>query len=89
MSCKFKDECPSYTGWCEGPKHDFSRCIPFLINAVKSAWEKNPSVLYICDKRACNSCNEPCEHTTDIRHAKNFVIANGTSEPIFMEVKLC
>lgn len=30
MSCRYKNECPSYSGWCEGSKQDFSRCIPFL-----------------------------------------------------------
>lgn len=35
-SCRFKNECPSYSGWCEDPKQDFSRCIPFLINAYNS-----------------------------------------------------
>jgi hypothetical protein len=36
-------------------------------------------VLYKCDHRACERCNGECDHTTDIRHAKNFeVIADGT-----------
>lgn len=34
------------------------------------------NVLYLCDRRACKSCNSiaggDCKHTTDIRHAKNF-----------------
>lgn len=29
-------------------------------------------VLYLCDKRACEICESPCMHTSDIRHAKNF-----------------
>ena len=33
MSCRYKEECPSCTGWCEGPKQDFSQCIPFLITS--------------------------------------------------------
>lgn len=40
MSCKYKGECPSYSGWCEGLKQDFSRCIPFLITAYDNAKEK-------------------------------------------------
>lgn len=35
MSCQFKDECPSYSEWCERPRRDFSECIPFLVSAVK------------------------------------------------------
>lgn len=31
MSCKYKDECPSASGWCDGPKQSFERCIPYLI----------------------------------------------------------
>lgn len=31
MSCKYKSKCPSYSGWCEGPKQDFSRCVEFLV----------------------------------------------------------
>lgn len=86
MSCKFKDECPSYSGWCEAPKQDFARCIPFLINAVQAARSEHPKVLYICDKRACDKCNEPCEHTLDIRHAKNFALVAGVRETMFMEI---
>ncbi len=40
MSCKYKNKCPSYSGWCEGPKQDFSRCIPFLVTAYDGAMDK-------------------------------------------------
>ena len=33
MSCKYKNECPSYSGWCEASDIDYSKCIPFLITA--------------------------------------------------------
>ena len=39
---------------------------------------KNPKppetmVFYICDRKACNPCDNPeCKHTTKIEHAKNF-----------------
>lgn len=30
-------------------------------------------VFYICDRNACNPCDNPdCKHTLDIQHAKNF-----------------
>lgn len=35
MPCQYKDRCPSYSGWCEGPKQDFSRCVEFLIVAYE------------------------------------------------------
>lgn len=79
MSCKYKNECPSYSGWCEGPKQDFARCIPFLISCVETARaelsksQATPVVFYKCDRRACESCRpECCGLTKDIRHAENF-----------------
>lgn len=33
------------------------------------------NVAYECDRLACDNCHpETCSHTTDIRHAKNFVL---------------
>ena len=31
------------------------------------------TIFYICDREACEKCNEFCFHTTDITHAKNFI----------------
>lgn len=31
-------------------------------------------VLYICDRRRCDTCNPECNHTDDVRHAKNFEV---------------
>lgn len=45
MSCRYKEECPSYSGWCEGPKQDFSRCVEFLIKAYENEKEKNAGLL--------------------------------------------
>ncbi len=53
MGCGYKEECPSYNGWCEGKKQDFSRCIPFLITAyenVKEGREKYQELSLIVDK---------------------------------------
>lgn len=36
MSCRYKDQCPSYSGWCNGPKQDFSKCVEFLITAYEN-----------------------------------------------------
>lgn len=40
MACQFMSECPSSSGWCNSPDWDFSRCIPFLINAVQNRDKK-------------------------------------------------
>lgn len=40
MSCKYKDKCPSYSGWCNGPKQDFYRCVEFLITAYENERSK-------------------------------------------------
>lgn len=35
----------------------------------------NDKIAYLCDRHACPNCHpETCSHTTDIRHAKNFVL---------------
>lgn len=31
------------------------------------------TIFYICDRKACDKCNEFCFHTSDITHAKNFM----------------
>lgn len=40
MSCRYKNLCPSYSGWCESPKQDFSTCILFLITAYEHTKEE-------------------------------------------------
>ena len=32
----------------------------------------SPVILYICDRRACDSCHPDCMYTSDIRHACSF-----------------
>lgn len=44
MSCQFKKECPSYSGWCEGPKQDFANCVTFLIPAYKRLQSENAAL---------------------------------------------
>lgn len=53
MSCRYKDECPSYSGWCKGPKQDFSRCVEFLITAYENEKQRNEGNL-----RPCKVINE-------------------------------
>lgn len=30
------------------------------------------SILYLCDRKACEHCSPECKYTADISHAKNF-----------------
>lgn len=34
MGCKYKSDCPSNSGWCEGPQQHYERCVSFLISAA-------------------------------------------------------
>ena len=34
MGCKYKSDCPSSSGWREGPQQHYDRCVPFLISAA-------------------------------------------------------
>lgn len=61
------------TGFCAELDIDSADIRP-LIKAIESTDEK-AKVLYICDRKKCfdGEClNDLCEHTTDIKNAKNF-----------------
>lgn len=49
MSCKYKNDYPSYDGWCEGPKQDFSKCVSFLVTAYENEKKHNSSKENILD----------------------------------------
>lgn len=88
MSCQFKSECPSYSGWCEGPKQDFSGCVQFIISAYNRLKNEHPKVMYVCDGRACEKCfsagrETDCNFTQNVRHAKNFRLCGDA----FVEVR--
>ena len=45
------------------------------VTECKDCEAKNTKVMYLCDCGACGGdCGRMCEHTTDIRHARNFVL---------------
>ena len=79
MACKYRDQCPSRTGWCDGKAGPDGECVGFILTAYN---REHPRVLYLCDHRACERCHtapggdgpdDPeCCHTDDIRHAANF-----------------
>ena len=66
MSCRYKNECPSYSGWCEAPKQTFERCLPFLVTAIENARKERDAALkdLFGDCNSCamfNECkNYPC-----------------------------
>ena len=84
VSCQFKNECPSATGWCEGPKQDFSRCIPFLVSAVQARDDKIRELecrrMPAFREIPVFECDQECSHTPDIRHAKNFHITHTEAD---------
>ena len=84
MSCQYKSECPSASGWCERDEIDYSYCIPFILSAYKRAAET--AVLYECDRRACDrNCSPECHLTRDVRHARNFMLSSFADRAIFVE----
>lgn len=60
MSCQYKDQCPSYSGWCNGPKQDFSKCVEFLITAYEN--EKKRMMPNEYQKLAIRTCSSRLEH---------------------------
>lgn len=78
MTCKFIAICPSATGWCLNGMKDAESCIEHLIAAAHGP-DSQPAkvVLYKCDRRRCEKCNDYCEHTKDIKHAASFELFSG------------
>lgn len=40
MSCKIKDRCPSYSGWCEGINYPMGNCISYILDAYENEKKK-------------------------------------------------
>ena len=96
MGCMYMDRCPSASGWCSGNEQHYEKCIPLLLDGILRRDEtiralegktRNPRVFYLCDRRACDSCNPDCAHTSDVRHAVNFEVSSvkNPDGPIFTE----
>ena len=34
-------------------------------------------IMFLCDRRACDTCLKECKHTSDIKHAENFQLSMG------------
>ena len=58
MSCNYKNECPSYSGWCEGPKQNFAMCVQFLVGAYerekarryRRRFRRNPNISFMLSR---------------------------------------
>ena len=64
MPCQYKDQCPSYTGWCDGPKQDFSKCVEFLVTAYEN--EKKRMTPNEYQKLAMRTCSIPYDQKRDM-----------------------
>ena len=64
MSCQYKGQCPSYSGWCNGPKQDFSKCVEFLITAYEN--EKKRMMPNEYQKLAIRTCSIPYDQKKDM-----------------------
>lgn len=51
---------------------DFGRRVAHIEKGYKHMLEEYPRVAYVCDRKMCEECASDCNHTFDIRHAKNF-----------------
>lgn len=57
------------------------RYIPFIPEKHR---DKENTVLYVCDGKACESCsNGLCNHTEKIEHARNFRRVRTTEKAVF------
>lgn len=44
------------------------------VEACEDRATPDPVIMYTCDRRACDRCNEECHLTADIRHAEHFEV---------------
>lgn len=85
MSCRYKGECPSYSGWCEGLKQDFSKCVSFLINAYEHEKNKNnKNDLRRCKVNGRDAYFHTWEHFSNPVPAQPFI--GGSPAGVYSEV---
>lgn len=83
--CEYIHRCPSVSGWCRAGMGPSDRCIGFILGVLERETEDKTSVLYLCDRRACNHCSPECKHTPDPRHAVNFSAGPACDRPVLIE----
>ena len=47
MGCKFKDRCPSYSGWCEGIDYPDENCISYILDDYENEKKKTEDLEWI------------------------------------------
>lgn len=47
--------------------------------------KETPPVFYVCDRKACKTCNPDCKYTSNIEHAKNFTLADAYGAAVRIE----
>lgn len=47
MGCKFKDRCPSYSGWCEGINYPDENCISYILDDYENEKKKTEDLEWI------------------------------------------
>lgn len=47
MGCKFKDRCPSYSGWCEGINYPIGHCISYILDDYENEKKKTENLEWI------------------------------------------
>lgn len=47
MGCKFKNRCPSYSGWCEGINYPMEHCISYILDDYENEKKKTENLEWI------------------------------------------
>lgn len=51
MGCKFKDRCPSYSGWCEGIDKPDERCFSYILSDYENEKKKTEDIEWLYHSR--------------------------------------
>lgn len=91
--CRYKEECPSATGWCRSAKRDYEKCIPFIMQSYKNLETElkaykdlgiTPEQIKQMDVFYTEKCQELArleEHTKEGRPESKFIICQKRDCP--------
>lgn len=51
MGCKFKNRCPSYSGWCEGINYPMAHCISYILDDYENEKKKTEDLEWLYHSR--------------------------------------
>ena len=51
MGCKFKNRCPSYSGWCEGINYPMEHCISYILDDYENEKKKTEDLEWLYHSR--------------------------------------